>query len=244
VVPPDVEAREPVAPLAGPLVLVVALAAVTGCLDAVSLARLTRTFVGFQTGNTVLVGLGIGRGELSAAAGPGLAVVAYLAGSALTPVILRPGAPSPVAAMRRLLALAATLLLVNAVMVLISPGAGGPPPTGAVRYVSIVICGLAMACQTTVVRRVRGIAVSSTFSTGMLTRLGHSLGALRDPTLRAHEKVVSLVLGGTIVAFIVGAAIGGMLLVAFGNGAVVGPAVGLLAVAVVVGWRGVRPADA
>ena len=68
---PPAAAREPVAPIAGPLVLVAALAAVTGCLDAVSLARLTKTFVGFQTGNTVLVGLGIGRGDFAAAAGPG-----------------------------------------------------------------------------------------------------------------------------------------------------------------------------
>jgi uncharacterized membrane protein YoaK (UPF0700 family) len=240
-VPPDARAREPVAPIAGPLLLVAALAAVTGCLDAVSLARLTKTFVGFQTGNTVLVGLGIGRGHFAAAAGPGLAVIAYLAGSALTPAVLRPGAPSPVAAMRRLLALASALLVVNAVMVSVTPGVDGPAPTGAVRYVSIVICGFAMACQTTVVRRVRGVAVSSTFSTGMLTRLGHSLGALRDPTMRAHEMVVSRVLGGTIAAFVVGAAIGGMLLVAFGNGAVVGPAVGLLAVTVAVARRGVRP---
>jgi uncharacterized membrane protein YoaK (UPF0700 family) len=242
-VPPDVHAREPVAPIAGPLALVVALAAITGCLDAVSLARLTRTFVGFQTGNTVLVGLGIGRGEFASAAGPAVAVLAYLAGSALTPAILRPGAPSPAAAMPRLLALAAGLLIVNAVTVLVTPGVDGPAPTGAIRYVSIVLCGFAMACQTTVVRRVRGITVSSTFSTGMLTRLGHSLGAMRDPELRAHETVVALVLGGTIGAFVAGAVIGGMLLVAFGNGAVVGPALGLLVVAVTVARRGVRPAD-
>ncbi len=242
--PPDADARQPVAPIAGPLALVVALAAVTGCLDAVSLARLTKTFVGFQTGNLVLVGLGIGRGHFATAVGPGLAVVAYLAGSALTPIVLRPGAPSPVAAMRRLLALASVLLVANAVMVLITPGADGPAPTGAVRYVSIVICGLAMACQTTVVRRVRGVAVSSTFSTGMLTRLGQSLGALGDPAVRDHEKVVTNVLGSTIVAFVVGAAIGGVLLAAFGNGAVVGPALGLVAVTVVVARRALRPDDA
>ena len=85
------EGREPVAPIAGPLLLVAALAAVTGCLDAVSLARLTKTFVGFQTGNTVLVGLGIGRGHFAAAVGPAVAVVAYLAGSALTPSGAPPG---------------------------------------------------------------------------------------------------------------------------------------------------------
>src|SRR3954469_5539105 len=100
------ERRQPVAPLAGGLLLVAGLAAVTGCLDAVSLARTTRTFVGFQTGNLVLVGLGAGRGHFAVAAAPAVAVVAFLVGSAATPAVLAPGAPGPATAARRLLAMA------------------------------------------------------------------------------------------------------------------------------------------
>jgi uncharacterized membrane protein YoaK (UPF0700 family) len=48
------------------------------------------------------------------------------------------------------------------------------------------------------------------------------------------------VLGAAILAFVVGAAIGGALLVAFDNGAVVGPALGLVIVTVAVARRGLR----
>lgn len=235
--------RPPVAPLAGTLLLVAGLAAVTGCLDAVSLARVTQTFVGFQTGNLVLVGLGVGRGHFAAAAGPAVAVIAFLVGSAATPAVLAPGMPGPVAAARRLLAIAVALLIANAVVVVVGAGFDGASPSGAVRYVSIVLSAWAMASQTSVVRRVRGVTVSSTFSTGMLTRLGQSLGN-RDPARRAHERVVTRVLGVTIVGFVLGAVVGGVFLVAWGNGAVVVPALGLVLVAVGFGARRpVRPAD-
>jgi uncharacterized membrane protein YoaK (UPF0700 family) len=240
-VPPDTHAGEPVAPLAGPLLLVVALAAVTGCLDAVSLARITHTFVGFQTGNLVLVGLGVGRRDVASAAGPAVAVLAYLGGSVLTPTLLRTGAPSERASVRRLLSLAASLLVVNVVVVLVGAGVDGPAPTGATRYASIVVSALAMACQTPVVRRVAGVSVSSTFSTGMLTRLGQSFGALRDPALRPRELIVARVLGSTVVAFVVGAIVGGLALRAFDNGAVVAPAASLVLVWALVVTRRIGP---
>jgi uncharacterized membrane protein YoaK (UPF0700 family) len=108
--------------------------------------------------------------------------------------------------------------------------------------VSIVVSAWAMACQTSVVRRVHGVSVSSTFSTGMLTRLGHSLGSRRAPARRPHERVVTRVLGVTIVSFVLGALVGGLLLVAAGNAAVVGPALGLVLVIATVGARPrVRP---
>jgi uncharacterized membrane protein YoaK (UPF0700 family) len=236
-VPPDAHAREPVAPLAGSLILVVALAAVTGGLDAVSLARITHTFVGFQTGNLVLVGLGIGRGDFASAAGPSVAVLAYLGGSVLAPVVLRTGARSEGAAVRRLLSIATALLVVNVVVVLVGAGVDGSSPSGVTRYASIVVSALAMACQTPVVRRVAGVSVSSTFSTGMLTRLGQSLGGMREPALRSHEQVVARVLGCTVVAFVLGAILGGVALEAFGNGAVIAPAAGLMAVWAVVVTR-------
>jgi uncharacterized membrane protein YoaK (UPF0700 family) len=231
------EGRAPIAPLAGPLLLLAALAAVTGSLDAVSLARTTHTFVGFQTGNLVLAGLSVGRGDFAAAAGPGVAVLAFLIGTALTPTILAPGAPAPRTAARRLLAITAALLAVNVAVVLVGAGAHGPPPSGAVRSVSIVISAWAMAAQTSVVRRVQGVSVSSTFSTGMLTRLGLSLGSRRDPAHRSHERVVTRVLGATILSFFAGALVGGVLLAAVGNAAVIAPAVGVVLVLATVSPR-------
>jgi uncharacterized membrane protein YoaK (UPF0700 family) len=228
----------------GPLALVASLAAVTGCLDAVCLARLTHTFVGFQTGNTVLVGLGLGRGHYENAAGPAVAVLAYLLGSVATPAVLRRGSPSADGVVRRLLTIAAGLLVATAAIVLIGAGANGARPTGALRYVVIVVSAVAMAAQTPAVRRVHDVAVSSTFSSGMLTRLGHSLGSLRDPVRRERERIVARVLGVTIACFVAGAGLGGVALVAIGNAAVVLPALGLVAVAAAVTRRRVSPHSA
>jgi uncharacterized membrane protein YoaK (UPF0700 family) len=73
------------------LALASSLAAVAGCLDALSLDRLTGTFVAFQSGNTVLAGLEIGQGHLARVWPPLLAVLTYIAGSALAPFVIRSG---------------------------------------------------------------------------------------------------------------------------------------------------------
>ena len=231
------DAEDPVAPLAGTLGLVVGLAGVAGCLDAVSLARLTGTFVGFQTGNTVLVGIGVGQGHPGRALAPAVAVVAYLVGSALVPLVIRRGSTDPTISVRSMLGVATGLLFLNALIVLVGFGFDGSAPTGVWRYASIVGSAIAMAFQTPAVRSVDGVAVSSTFSTGMFTRLGQSFAGWRDADGRAREMDVARVLGATIVAFVAGATLGGLLVEQFGNGAIVAPPIGLLLVTTVL----VRP---
>ena len=80
---------ERLTPFPGSLALASSLAAVAGCLDALSLDRLTGTFVAFQSGNTVLVGLEVGKGNFARAWPPLAAVLAYIVGSALTPFVIR-----------------------------------------------------------------------------------------------------------------------------------------------------------
>src|SRR4051812_32661590 len=123
---------EPVTSYPGTLPLVVALASVAGFLDAISLARITHTFVAFQTGNLVLVGLGVGRGHWSDAAPPALAIVSYLAGSALVPVVVRGAAGVRRVIVIRLLGTTIGLLLVEAVLVVVVCGAGADHAPGRV----------------------------------------------------------------------------------------------------------------
>jgi uncharacterized membrane protein YoaK (UPF0700 family) len=236
-VPGRTDSSRPAVPVAGPLSLALGLAAVTGCLDAVSLARITRTFVGFQTGNTVLAGLGVGQGDWAQAVPPAAAVLAYLAGSVLAHRLMVVGPTAPRAVVRRLLALAVALLAVNAAVVVVGAGGDGDPPVGLVRYVSIVVSAVAMACQTPTVRVVEGVSVSSTFSTGMLTRLGQAFAA---PRSRTAERVVTRVLGGVILAFLGGAIVGGVALELVGNAAAVVPPVALALVTVASGRAGRR----
>ncbi len=214
--------------------MVAGLAAVTGCLDAVSLARLTGTFVAFQTGNLVLGGLEFGRSNFGASAPPLVAVLAYLAGSALVPAVVRRGRPSGAAAARRLLGAAIGLLVVEVVLVGAGVGleADAARPAGTLRYLCIGVAAVAMALQTAVVRNVNGVSVSSTFSTGMLARLGQSLASWRDVAAGRNESHVARILGVTIVAFLIGATIGGVMVKAFGNAAVLVPLLGLLVLTV------------
>jgi uncharacterized membrane protein YoaK (UPF0700 family) len=220
-------------PLSGPLGLAAALAAVAGCLDAVSLARLTGTFVAFQSGNTVITGLELGRGHFAAAWPPLVAVVTYLAGSACTPYVIRGGRTGVAGARARLLGWTVALLSLDALVVLVGFGAGNERPSGALRYLGIVVATLAMAMQTPVVRAVDGVTVSTTFSSGMLVRLGQSLGDLVHRDARVRERPVTRILGVVNLSFLGGAVVGGVLLERLGNLAVVVPVLAVLVVALV-----------
>ncbi|MGZ6980199.1 MAG: YoaK family protein [Acidimicrobiia bacterium] len=221
---------EPLTPFAGSLALAASLAAVAGCVDALSLDRLTGTFVAFQSGNTVLMGLEIGKGNFEQALPLLAAVLTYVLGSALTPFVIRSGR-GIAGARRRLLGWASGLLALDAAIVLIGFGPGSERPTGVLRYLGIVAATLAMAMQTPVVRRVQGVTVSSTFSSGMLVRFGQSLGDLVHPSARARELPVTRILAIVNAAFLGGAILGGVVIELWGNVAILVPTLALPTIA-------------
>ena len=179
----------------------------------------------------MLVGLEIGRGNWAGAWPTLVAVVTYVLGSGLTPFVIRSG-DGVHGAPRRLLAWATVLLAIDAVIVLVGFGPGSETPTGFLRYLGIVAATLAMAMQTPAVRTVGGVAVSSTFSSGMLVRLGQSLGDLTHRATRAREMPVTRILGVINAAFLGGAILGGVLIEAWGNPAILVPTLALPAIAV------------
>ncbi len=225
---------ERLTPIPGSPALVSSLAAVAGCLDALSLDRLTGTFVAFQSGNTVLAGLELGQGHLARMWPPLVAVLTYVVGSACAPFVIRAGRGT-VDAAPRLLACASVLLALDAAVVLVGFGTGSETPTGPLRYLGIVLATLAMAMQTPAVRTVDGISVSSTFSSGMLVRLGQALGELVHPGTRERELHVTRILAVTSVAFLGGAVFGGVLIESWGNLAILVPTVALPTIAVLRG---------
>jgi uncharacterized membrane protein YoaK (UPF0700 family) len=220
-------------PIPGPLALAAGLAAVAGCLDALSLARLTGTFVAFQSGNTVLGGLEVGRGNWAQAWPPLVAVVTYVAGSALTPFVIDPSGDVR-RARRRLFAWASALLALDALIVLVGFGAGSETPEGVGRYAGIVAATLAMAMQTAIIRTVDGVPVSSTFSSGMLVRFGQAVGEAVHPSTRPGELRVLRILGIVNAAFLGGSIVGGILIVAIDNLAILVPVVALPVIALVM----------
>jgi uncharacterized membrane protein YoaK (UPF0700 family) len=213
-------------PIPGSLALAASLAAVAGCLDALSLARLTGTFVAFQSGNTVLGGLEVGRGNWAEAWPPLVAVLTYVAGSALTPFVID-SAGDVRRARRRLFAWATAFLAADALIVLVGFGIGSERPAGVGRYAGIIVATLAMAMQTAVVRVVDGISVSSTFSSGMLVRFGQAIGELVHPATRSGEVRVVRILGFVNAAFLGGSIVGGVLIVSVDNLAILVPLLAL-----------------
>jgi uncharacterized membrane protein YoaK (UPF0700 family) len=224
---------EPLSPFPGSLALAAGLAAVAGCLDAGSLFRLTGTFVAFQSGNTVLMGVGIGQGDWTRVWPLLAAVLTYIVGSALTPFVIRAGG-GVAGARRRLLVSASALLAADALIVLVGFGTGDETPRGFLRYLGIVVATIAMTMQTAVVRSVDGVSVSSTFSSGMLVRLGQGLGELTRRDFRARELPVVRILAITNLAFLGGAIVGGVTIEAWGNLAILIPTLALPLIAVLV----------
>jgi uncharacterized membrane protein YoaK (UPF0700 family) len=195
--------------------------------------RLTGTFVAFQSGNTVLAGLRLGQGEFAAAWPSLTAVLAYIVGSALTPFVIRSGRTGIAGAPSRLLTWASVLLSLDAAIVLIGFGTGSETPDGVLRYLGLIAVTFAMAMQTPVARTVDGVLVSSTFSSGMLVRLGQSLGDLLHPSARARERAVTRILGVINLAFLGGAIVGGILIELVDNASILVPTLALITIAVV-----------
>jgi uncharacterized membrane protein YoaK (UPF0700 family) len=135
-------------------------------------------------------------------------------------------------AARRLLAWASVFLALDATVVLIAFGTGFRTPSGPLRYLGIVLATTAMAMQTPAVRTVDGVSVSTTFSSGMLVRFGQSLGELAHRSTRERELHVTRVLAVTNVAFLGGAVIGGVVIEAWGNVAILVPTIALPTIAV------------
>ena len=115
---------------------------------------------------------------------------------------------------------------------LIGFGPGSETPSGSLRYLGIIVATMAMAMQTPAVRSVDGVNVSSTFSSGMLVRLGQSLGELFHRSARERELPVTRILAITNASFLGGAIFGGVMIESWGNVAILVPVVALAAIAV------------
>ena len=230
-------AAEPLTPLRGSLALVVTLAAVAGFLDAISVARLTGTFVAFQSGNVVLIGLGATNGAFRELGATAISVSAFIVGSAVAATVSRVGSGPSADLQQRLLASATGLLFVFAALVLIGAGLEWQRPSGAVRYIGIVMAATAMAFQTPAIRQVDDIPVCSTFVTGVMSRLGQALGDLPHPDGRERELRFLRVLGLTTVAFLGGAIAGGECIDQIGNPSALIPGAVLLTATLVTRRR-------
>jgi uncharacterized membrane protein YoaK (UPF0700 family) len=182
----------------GPLpVLLVCLTVVTGLVDAFSYLRLGHVFVANMTGNVVFLGFGLaGVGEISIVASL-LAVVAFVLGATVG------GRWAAGRAVHRgnLLA-AATSVQAGVVLVASVIASTAGVQSSAVRLTLIGLLALAMGGQNAVVRRLAVPDLTTTVLTLTVTGLVADTTA---PSVRGRRLI-------SVLAMLVGALMGGVLL--------------------------------
>ena len=185
--------------------LVVLLTFVTGATDATAFEKLGNVFTSVMTGNMVLLGLSIGKGNAAPAVHVALALTAYVGGAMLGGRIA--GHPSEADGpwphhLTRALVLELGLFSFFAIMWEVYGG----HPTGRIQIALLMVCALALGIQSGAVLRLGLSGLSTTYLTGTLTNVVHAV---------AHGKFGRHTLRSTAVlaALISGAALGGALAV-------------------------------
>lgn len=183
--------------------LMVVLAVTSGATDAIGILALGNTFTSVMTGNLVLVGVGMGNGDLDAIGRAAAAILAFVAGAGLGARITgthTPGDPTWPPAITKALAVEACLLGVFAVCWW---ALGSDPPDETLHGLLVLNAG-AMGLQSGAILRFGVPGLSTTYLTGMLTTVIVRFTHRR----RLDEIAASLRI---LVGVVVGAAIGGLL---------------------------------
>jgi uncharacterized membrane protein YoaK (UPF0700 family) len=170
----------------------IALAGAAGCLDATSFLGLDQIFPANQSGNTVLLGIAIGRGDWTGVAHTGVSLAAFAAGVVALGLVLRRRSAGAGWAPETAAALSAEVVLLLVLFALWHTG----PVT-----VSIGLAAGAMGIQSLAAQRVGVAGVSTTFVTGTITRLSARVAG--GATTVAQDGTPALVwvsyLGGAVV---------------------------------------------
>jgi uncharacterized membrane protein YoaK (UPF0700 family) len=152
----------------------IALTLLTGAADATTFIKLGTVFTSVMTGNMVLMGLSIGRGDVNAFGHAALVVVSYIVGTFAGSHIVDKPRPDD----------------------RIWPAA----LTGALQTVLLVLSTLAMGLQSSAILRLNVSGLSTTYLTGTLTTVVHALVSHRR--LRGNGRSVgilcALILGAAL----------------------------------------------
>jgi uncharacterized membrane protein YoaK (UPF0700 family) len=165
-----------------------------GSVDAISYLGLGHIFTAMMTGNTVLLGLALGQGEVQAALRSILALTGFAVGAAAGTMIVerdkKQGEWPP--AVTEALALEGMMLAILTMIWHLT----GTDRSANVAHILIVLSGLAMGIQAAAVRRLGVPGIATTYITGTLTSLVVDLvGWIRSATAQS----VTTAAGKTVV---------------------------------------------
>lgn len=185
--------------------LVVALAVVTGATDAIAFVSLGGVFTSVMTGNMVLLGMGLGRGEAALLEHTGVALAAFITGTVVGARIAQaPRSGDPVWPRRITAALTVEFALFLAAAA--CWWAAGSHPRGSMQSALLAADALALGVQSSAVLRLNVSGLSTTYLTGTLTTLIQSL-TTRGRTATSARSL------SLLLALIGGAALGAVLAV-------------------------------
>ncbi len=192
----------------GTLPVVAALAAAAGFVDAFVFQRVTPVFVANMSGNLVRLGMFAGGHEWHQAVAALVALAGFAGGvtagaAHLDTHVRSERSPNPSA-----LLFTETGLLIALAMLVATADIGYSPSTQAADYPIILIGAAAMGLQAIALRRVGQVAISTTYGTGAVVRLGEkvALATRKAPRPADHRRRTSIaILATVLVSYVVGA---------------------------------------
>jgi uncharacterized membrane protein YoaK (UPF0700 family) len=203
--------------------LLMLLSAAAASIDAISYLGLGGVFTANMTGNTVLLALSAVQGELRHTQRSLTALVGFAVGAAAAAIIVRTA--------RRPAEWPPSVTLVTSIEVVLlgilaaTWGALGATPGAGTFLGLIALCAVPMGMQSAAIRSISGAGVATTFITGTWTDLLSGLVGMPGTIHQRRRRA------GTIAAYIVGAAGGGVTLIYLPHWAAVLLPTAILAVA-------------
>ena len=193
-----------------PALVLACLSFASGCTDVLTFAKLGEVFTSAMTGNTALLGIAIGHGQMLAASRSLTALFGFMAGTAVAAVIynLMQAAPKPGAGLRLLLVL--ELLCLGGCTLLWSMSGNPIEPRNL--YAIIVLSVLSMGIQGIAAQRISSSGISTIVFTSALIRIVASLtGTLMHLAGASESRVSTKGHLATFAAYAGGAALIGTL---------------------------------
>jgi uncharacterized membrane protein YoaK (UPF0700 family) len=193
----------------GSLPLAVALASTAGFVDAFVFLNVTPVFTANMSGNLIRLGISAGETSGHTALASIAAIGSFLVGVAAAAAIVdRRVRIQEVVASHNLL-LIESLLLAAVPIIMRVNNVEYSTELHPVGYVIIMVGSAAMGMQAVALRRVGSVAVSTTYGTGAIVRLGEkiALAARRTPRPDGQRRRVTIaVLTSVLVSYVAGAA--------------------------------------
>ncbi len=191
--------------------LAIGLAATAGFVDAFIYLRVTPVLVANMSGNLIHLGIATGTSDWRAVSAAGIALASFLVGAGAATMAIDTGvrrgrAPAPSG-----LLFVESLLLFSLPVILLGSGVSYSPSIAPIDYLVVAVGATAMGIQAVALRRVGQVAVSTTYGTGAVVRLGEKLALAIRRTDRpgGHKRRVTIaVLAAVLVSYVAGALLG------------------------------------